>query len=117
MEQVDERQRPIGYSFEHPQRVAVMQADVGEWRVRPAIAADMDEGLGDPVDEWLGTDHAVYLRHALSVMRRHTESFEWLVEGPRSWQVRPGGWPETRYERKARTVYGHEVWYFRFRRR
>jgi tRNA (guanine-N7-)-methyltransferase len=64
-----------------------------------------------------GTDHPVYLRHALMVMRRHTESFEWLVEGPRSWQVRPGGWPETRYERKARTVYGHEVWYFRYRRR
>ena len=64
-----------------------------------------------------GTDHAVYLRHALMVMRRHTDRFEWLVEGPRSWQVRPGGWPETRYERKARTVYGHEVWYFRFRRK
>jgi tRNA (guanine-N7-)-methyltransferase len=64
-----------------------------------------------------GTDHPVYLRHALMVMRRHTASFEWLVEGPRSWQVRPGGWPETRYERKARTVYGHEVWYFRYRRR
>ena len=64
-----------------------------------------------------GTDHPVYLRHALMVMRRHSDSFEWLVEGPRSWQVRPGGWPETRYERKARTVYGHEVWYFRYRRR
>ena len=64
-----------------------------------------------------GTDHAVYLRHALMVMRRHTERFEWLVDSPRSWQVRPGGWPETRYERKARTVYGHEVWYFRYRRR
>ncbi len=63
-----------------------------------------------------GTDHPVYLRHALMVMRRHSDSFEWLVEGPRSWQVRPGGWPETRYERKARTVYGHEVWYFRYRR-
>ena len=64
-----------------------------------------------------GTDHPVYLRHALMVMRRHTDSFEWLIDGPRSWQVRPGGWPETRYERKARTVYGHEVWYFRYRRR
>ena len=63
-----------------------------------------------------GTDHPVYLRHALMVMRRHSYSFEWLVDGPRSWQVRPGGWPETRYERKARTVYGHEVWYFRYRR-
>lgn len=64
-----------------------------------------------------GTDHAVYLRHALMVMRRFRHEFEWIVEGPRSFQNRPGGWPETRYEAKARNVYGHEVWYFRFRRR
>ena len=64
-----------------------------------------------------GTDHPVYLRHALMVMRRFTDEFEWVVEGPGSWQNRPSGWPETRYEHKARTVYGHEVWYFRFRRR
>ena len=51
------------------------------------------------------------------VMRRFAAEFEWLVEGPQSWQQRPSGWPETRYEAKARTVYGHEVWYFRFRRR
>jgi tRNA (guanine-N7-)-methyltransferase len=63
-----------------------------------------------------GTDHPVYLRHALMVMRRHTDEFEWLVEGPESWQKRPGGWVETRYEAKARRL-GHEVWYFRFRRR
>lgn len=64
-----------------------------------------------------GTDHPVYLRHALMVMRRFGDEFEWLVDGPPSWQQRPSGWPETRYEHKARTVYGHEVWYFRFRRR
>ena len=63
-----------------------------------------------------GTDHPVYLRHALMIMRRHVEAFEWLVEGPASWQQRPGGWIETRYEAKARRL-GHEVWYFRFRRR
>ena len=63
-----------------------------------------------------GTDHPVYLRHALMVMQRHTGSFEWLVEGRSSWENRPSGWPETRYETKARTVYGHEVWYFRYRR-
>ena len=63
-----------------------------------------------------GTDHPVYLRHALMVMRRFTDSFEWLVEGPASWQQRPSGWPETRYEAKARQQ-DHEVWYFRFRRR
>jgi tRNA (guanine-N7-)-methyltransferase len=64
-----------------------------------------------------GTDHAVYLRHALMVMRRHRSAFEWLCETPAQFQNRPGGWPETRYEAKARNVYGHEVWYFRYRKR
>jgi tRNA (guanine-N7-)-methyltransferase len=64
-----------------------------------------------------GTDHAVYLRHALMVMRRHRDQFDWLCEKPQDFLKRPGGWPETRYEHKARTVYGHEVWYFRYRRR
>ncbi len=64
-----------------------------------------------------GTDHPVYLRHALSVMQRHADAFEWQVEGRASWENRPGGWCKTRYETKARTVYGHEVWYFRYRRR
>lgn len=64
-----------------------------------------------------GTDHAIYLRHALMVMQRHRHQFEWLCEGPDSFLKRPSGWPETRYERKAREVYEHEVWYFRFRRK
>ena len=63
-----------------------------------------------------GTDHPVYLRHALMVMRRFNGVFEWAVESPRSWQNRPSGWCETRYEKKAREQMGHEVWYFRFRR-
>ena len=64
-----------------------------------------------------GTDHAIYLRHALMVMRRFSDVFEWVTDGPTSWQQRPSGWPETRYEKKARNVFEHEVWYFRFRRR
>jgi len=64
-----------------------------------------------------GTDHAIYLRHTLMVMQRFKAEFEWIVDGPASWQQRPSGWCETRYEHKARTVFGHEVWYFRFRRR
>lgn len=64
-----------------------------------------------------GTDHAVYLRHALMVMQRHREQFDWLCEKAADFQKRPGGWPETRYEAKARNVYGHEVWYFRYRRK
>ena len=64
-----------------------------------------------------GTDHPVYLRHALMVMRRFTDEFEWLVDGRDSWENRPSGWCQTRYEKKAREQMGHEVWYFRFRRR
>jgi tRNA (guanine-N7-)-methyltransferase len=63
-----------------------------------------------------GTDHPVYLRHALMMMRRFREEFEWLCERPSDFLTRPGGWPETRYEAKARAQ-GHEVWYFRYRRR
>ncbi|MBH5321588.1 tRNA (guanine(46)-N(7))-methyltransferase TrmB [Aurantiacibacter sediminis] len=63
-----------------------------------------------------GTDHPVYVRHALMVMQRFTDQFEWVTEGPDSFRNRPSGWPETRYEHKARNTYGHEVWYFRFRR-
>jgi tRNA (guanine-N7-)-methyltransferase len=63
-----------------------------------------------------GTDHPVYLRHALMVMQRFTGEFEWLCEKPADFLMRPGGWPETRYEAKARKQ-GHEVWYFRYRRR
>ncbi len=63
-----------------------------------------------------GTDHPVYLRHALMVMRRHADSFAWLADTPADFRNRPGGWPETRYEAKARAE-GHEVWYFRYRRR
>lgn len=64
-----------------------------------------------------GTDHPVYLRHALMVMQRHTDKFEWQVNDRTSWEERPSGWPETRYENKARNVYDHEVWYFRYRRK
>jgi tRNA (guanine-N7-)-methyltransferase len=66
-----------------------------------------------------GTDHPVYLRWALMQMQPligQDAAFEWLCDGPRDFLVRPGGWPETRYEAKARRL-GHEVWYFRYRRR
>jgi tRNA (guanine-N7-)-methyltransferase len=62
-----------------------------------------------------GTDHPIYLAHALMVMRRHRHQFEWLAKDAQDFQIRPGGWPETRYEAKARRL-GHEVWYFRYRR-
>jgi tRNA (guanine-N7-)-methyltransferase len=63
----------------------------------------------------LGTDDPVYCRWAMMVMGGRAD-FEWLAERARDFLVRPGGWPETRYEAKARRE-GREVWYFRYRRR
>ena len=62
----------------------------------------------------LGTDDPVYCRWSMMVMNQRRD-FEWLATSPRDFLVRPGGWPETRYEAKARRK-GHEVWYFRYAR-
>jgi tRNA (guanine-N7-)-methyltransferase len=63
-----------------------------------------------------GTDHPVYVAHAMMVMRRFRDRFEWLAQDADAMLTRPSGWPETRYEAKARRL-GHEVWYFRYRRK
>ena len=63
----------------------------------------------------LSTDDPVYCRWAMMVMGGRSD-FEWLAERAADFLVRPGGWPETRYEAKARRA-GREVWYFRYRRR
>jgi tRNA (guanine-N7-)-methyltransferase len=62
----------------------------------------------------LGTDDPTYCRWSMMVMNRRRD-FDWLAERPADFLVRPGGWPETRYEAKARRQ-GREVWYFRYRR-
>jgi len=61
-----------------------------------------------------GTDHPTYLEWGCMIMNQRSE-FEWLCDNPKSWMSRPGGWPETRYEAKARRK-GHDVWYFRYRK-
>ena len=63
----------------------------------------------------LGTDDPTYCRWAMMIMSQRRD-FDWLAESARDFLVRPGGWPETRYEAKARRK-GHEVWYFRYQRR
>lgn len=61
-----------------------------------------------------GTDHPVYCRWAMMIMNQRRD-FDWLANTPGDFLNRPGGWPQTRYEAKARRQ-GHEVWYFRWRR-
>jgi tRNA (guanine-N7-)-methyltransferase len=60
-----------------------------------------------------GTDHPVYIRWAMMQMNMRRD-FAWQAKHAQDFLTRPSDWPETRYERKARTVYGHEVWYFRY---
>jgi len=48
--------------------------------------------------------------------QRHRDQFQWVCDKPEEFLTRPGGWPETRYEAKARR-HGHEVWYFRYQRK
>jgi tRNA (guanine-N7-)-methyltransferase len=62
-----------------------------------------------------GTDHAVYVRWALMHMNTRRD-FAWQIDRAADFQTRPDDWPETRYERKARNVFGHEVWYFKYTR-
>ena len=62
----------------------------------------------------LGTDDPTYCRWSMMIMNGRRD-FEWLAQSARDFLVRPADWPETRYERKARSK-GHEVWYFRYRR-
>jgi tRNA (guanine-N7-)-methyltransferase len=62
----------------------------------------------------LGTDDPTYCRWSMMIMNQRRE-FEWLAESANDFLTRPGGWPETRYEAKARRK-GHEVWYFRYER-
>jgi tRNA (guanine-N7-)-methyltransferase len=60
-----------------------------------------------------GTDHPIYCRWAMMQMDKNRD-FEWQAKSASDFLVRPDDWPETRYERKARTVFGHDVWYFRY---
>ena len=62
----------------------------------------------------LGTDDPTYCRWSMMIMNARRD-FDWQATNASDFLTRPADWPETRYERKARTK-GHEVWYFRYRR-
>ncbi len=62
----------------------------------------------------LGTDDPTYCRWSMMLMNARRD-FDWQAASASDFLTRPADWPETRYERKARTK-GHEVWYFRYLR-
>ncbi len=63
----------------------------------------------------LASDHLEYARWMLDHVRRDS-AFEWLARRPGDWRGRPGDWPETRYEAKARAAGARPV-FLRFSRR
>ena len=105
--------------------------------VRPglveAATVDHDLRLGSAdeakvvasVGEKLGIRHAIlaahWEEHPQTAIQEHAREVryrlldDWLAERAADFLTRPGGWPETRYEAKARRE-GREVWYFRYRR-
>lgn len=63
----------------------------------------------------IASDIPDYIRTSL-LAARAGHAFEWLASNPRDWRNRPPGWPETRYERKAR-LEGRPCCYLTFMRR
>src|SRR5262245_911614 len=61
------------------------------------------------------TDDRGYLLWTLERLCAH-HAFIWLAETPADWRARPGDWPETRYEAKAKGA-GSNCTYLRFARR
>jgi tRNA (guanine-N7-)-methyltransferase len=76
-----------------------------------ALAAVMTDGA----ELRLATDDSNYLVWMLERLTEHP-FFEWLVRGPCDWRNRPGDWPPTRYEEKARAA-GRAPNFLRLRRR
>ncbi|MGB7406569.1 MAG: tRNA (guanine(46)-N(7))-methyltransferase TrmB [Pacificimonas sp.] len=60
------------------------------------------------------TDHPIYCRWALMQMAAR-DDFDWMAERADDFRRAPGGWPLTRYARKAQRE-GRELWFFQYRR-
>jgi tRNA (guanine-N7-)-methyltransferase len=60
----------------------------------------------------IGTDIGDYLRTILLALRGHP-GFNWHVQGPADWRLRPVDWPPTRYEAKAGRE-GRRCYFLRF---
>lgn len=63
----------------------------------------------------LATDDAVYCRWSLMQMQSWRHEFEWMAENADDFRNAPGGWPLTRYARKALRE-GRELWFLQYRR-
>lgn len=71
--------------------------------------------LKDGAELRMASDDGPYVRWILEHALAHT-AFDWSPVSARDWRERPGDWPETRYEAKARGQ-GRVCYYLRFLRR
>ena len=77
--------------------------------------AQLARTMRDGAELRLATDQRPYCRWMLARLIGHP-AFAWCARGPDDWRLRPAGWPETRYERKALAA-GRSCVYLAFRRR
>jgi tRNA (guanine-N7-)-methyltransferase len=83
--------------------------------IGPANLPDLSRILADGAELRLASDDPGLQTWMLEHMTRHAD-FDWLVEGPDDWRVRPDDWPPTRYEQKALAA-GRTPVFLRFRRK
>ncbi len=83
--------------------------------VNPAMLDVLARVMKDGAELRLATDDQDYLVWMLRHMAAHP-SFDWLAERADDWRMRPGDWPDTRYEGKNRSG-GPGSTFLRYRRR
>ena len=83
--------------------------------VAPPTLDLLAEVMSDAAECRLATDDRDYLAWMLEHTIAHSE-FVWLARRPFDWRERPGDWPATRYEAKARAA-GRNPAFLRFQRR
>jgi tRNA (guanine-N7-)-methyltransferase len=82
--------------------------------INPAFLAELARVMRPDAELRIGTDIADYARSIMIAVQGEPR-FAWQAEGPDDWRIRPGDWPETRYEQKAKRE-GRTSSYLRFRR-
>jgi len=80
--------------------------------VNRALADQLARVMRPGAELRIGTDIGDYLRTILLSLRGHP-GFNWHVQGPLDWRVRPPDWPPTRYEAKAGRE-GRRSYFLRF---
>ena len=90
--------------------------EAGNRRGRPSVNATWDNTVAILTGDYLfARASEISTELGTEVSRLLARTIATLCDGSADFLTRPSGWPETRYEAKARKL-GHEVWYFRYRR-